>query len=379
MNPSLILILLSLFTWGVGEGMFLYFVPLYLQQLGADPIEIGSIFSVFGFVMMLTHIPAGYLSDRVGRRPVIQAAWILGLVATWIMGLAPSLPLFVTGYLLYGVTGFVSSPLFSYVTAARGKLSAGRAMTLTSAMYNLGAVLGPISGGWIGEHYQLRTIFLFAGVVFVISTGTVLFLKPQPRDEHDGQGSRWSLLKNGRFLGFLGVTFVVMFALYLPQPLSPNFLQNERGITLNQMGLIGSLGNLGNVVFNLALGQLNARLGFLLGQAFVALFALFLWKGTGQAWYMLAYFLLGGFRAARMLVFAQVRGLIHEAQMGLAYGMTEAWNSLALIIAPLLAGFLYDRDPASVYPLGLLLIGIGIIISLIFAPRDERKIANEIV
>ncbi len=67
------------------------------------------------------------------------------------MGLAPTLPLFVVGYVLYGVTGFVMSPLFSYVTAARGKLTAGRAMTLTSAMFNLGAVIGPVSGGWIGE------------------------------------------------------------------------------------------------------------------------------------------------------------------------------------------------------------------------------------
>jgi MFS family permease len=57
------------------------------------------------------------------------------------------------------VTGFVSSPLFSYVTAARGGLTAGRAMTLTSAMYNLGAVIGPISGGWIGEQFSLADHF----------------------------------------------------------------------------------------------------------------------------------------------------------------------------------------------------------------------------
>jgi MFS family permease len=377
MKPSLVLISIALFTWGIGEGMFLYFVPLYLEQLGANPITIGSVLSVFGLVMMLAHIPAGYLADRIGRRPLIQAAWVIGLVSAWIMGLAPALLLFVIGYVLYGVTGFVMSPLFSYVTAARGKLTAGRAMTLTSAMFNLGAVIGPVSGGWIGEQFSMRTIFLFAAGVFALSTVVILFLKPQPRDESEGEERSRGLFGNMRFWGFLGVVFFVMFATYLPQPLSPNFLQNERGISLGQMGLIGSLGSLGNVAFNLALGQLNARLGFVLGQIFVAVFALLLWKGTGQAWYMLGYFLLGGFRAARMLAMAQVRVLIHQAQMGLAYGMTEAGNSAALILAPLLAGYLYDKDPASIYPLSLLLIAIGVIISLIFAPREDRQTAKE--
>ena len=379
MNPSLILVGVSLFTWGIGEGMFLYFVPLYLQQLGAEPILIGTVYGAFGFAMLLAHIPAGYLSDRLGRRPLIRAAWILGLIATWVMALGPSLEIFVAGFVLYGVTGFVSSPLFSYVTAARGKLTAGRAMTLTSAMYNLGAVIGPVSGGWIGEHFSLRTIFLYSALAFVMSTALIVFLKPQARDLHDDQNNARTLLANTRFLGYLGVLFVVMFAMYLPQPLTPNFLQNERGISLSQMGTIGSLGNLGNVVFNLVLGQFSSGIGFALAQACVGLFAFLIWKGSGQPLYMLAYFLMGGYRAARMLAMAQVRVLIHQSQMGLAYGMAEAGNSIALILAPLLAGFLYDKDPASIYSLSLLLITIGVIVSFVFAPRDKRQVAKEVI
>ena len=378
MNPSLLLVGIALFTWGIGEGMFLYFVPLYLQQLGAAPILIGTVYSAFGFAMLLAHIPAGYLSDKLGRRPLIWAAWVMGLVATWVMALGLSLEIFIAGFVLYGVTGFVSSPLFSYVTAARGKMTAGRAMTLTSAMYNLGAVLGPVSGGWIGEHFSIRTIFIYAAVVFVVSTALVLFLKPQPRDLHDSQNTSRTLFKNTRFLSYLGLVFFVMFAMYLPQTLTPNFLQNERGIILSQMGLIGSLGNLGNVAFNLLLGQLSTGIGFVLGQVCVALFAFLIWKGTGQPWYVLGYFLMGGYRAARMLAMAQVRLLIHQSQMGLAYGMSEAGNSLALILAPLLAGYMYDKDPASIYPLSLLLITIGVIISLIFAPRDKHQIVREV-
>lgn len=384
MNPSLVIILFSLFTWGIGEGIFFLFVPLYLQEMGAQPLMIGSILGFFGMMMMVVHIPAGYLSDRFGRKPLLVAAWIIGALSAWTMALAPSLWPFVAGYLLYGLTAFVSAPLFSYVTAARGSLPTGRAMTLTSAMFNLGAVLGPVTGGWIGNAFGLRVTFLAAACVFLVSVGVILFLQPQPRDEHDQDSRRDGLAQNTRFITFVGVLFVGTFVMFLPQPLTPNYLQNERGISLALMGWIGSAGSIGNVTFNLLLGRVNARLGYVLGQALVGLFALLLWKGGGFPWFAAGYFMLGGFRAARVLAFAQVRVLVHPARMGLAYGITEAFGSMAMILSPLLAGYLYDRSPASIYPIsiGLLILSIGLYSRL--APRenvepDPRLIAEALI
>src|SRR5574341_1312143 len=148
MNPSLLWLGASLFMWGIGESMFLLFQPIYLQQLGADPIEIGAILGAFGAVMTLAHIPAGHLSDRIGRRPMLLIAWVAGIVATLVMALAGSLTVFIIGILIYGLTAFVASPLDSYVTAARGKWSVGRAITFISMTFNAGAVLGPVTGGW---------------------------------------------------------------------------------------------------------------------------------------------------------------------------------------------------------------------------------------
>ncbi len=121
----------------------------------------------------------------------------------------------------------------------------------------------------------------------------------------------------------------------------------------------------------LVVGQFAARSGFLLVQVSVAAFSVLLWKGTGLPWYMLGYFLLGGFRSARSLIYAQIRPLIHPAQMGLAYGVAETFSSLAVMLAPLLAGVLYTRDPALVYPVSVGLIGVILMLSGIFAPRRQ--------
>ncbi len=373
MSVDLILLFASLFTWGIGEGMFIYFQPIYLQQLGASTMTIATVFSAFGLAMMLAHIPAGYLADRVGRKPIVIAAWTSGLIATWIMAMARTLPVFIVGVLFYGLTAFVSAPLNSYVTAARGKLSPVRAMTLMSASFNLGAVLGPISGGWIGERYGLHLVYMISACIFIVSTGILLFIRPQPRDEHDPAAPPAKLWTNTRFMTLVGIVCVAMFVMYLPQPLTPKFLQNERGLSLESIGLLGSVGSFGNAALNLILGQFAARTGFLLAQASVAFFSLILWKGMGVPWYALGYFLLGGYRSARSFIYAQARPLVHPAQMGLAYGVAETFSSLAMTLAPLLAGVLYTREPIIVYPVSLGLIGVVILISIAFTPRQTEK------
>lgn len=369
MSASFILLCISLFTWGIGEGLFFVFQPIYLQQLGADTMTIASVYSAFGAAMMVAHIPAGYLADRIGRKPLLLAAWTSGLTATWVMALARTLPVFIVGMLLYGLTAFVSSPLNSYVTAERGKLTPARAMTFMSAAFNLGAVLGPLTGGWIGDRVGLRTVYFIAAGLFVISTVVLFFIHSQPRDGHDTAAPPASLRSNARFIGLLGIIFIVMFATYLPQPLTPKFLENERGLDLSSIGLLGSVNGLGNAVFNLFLGQFSSRLGLVLVQLCVAAFSLLIWRGTALGWYAAGYFVLGGYRAARPFIFSAVRNLIHPAQMGLAYGVAETFNALAVILAPLLAGALYTRQPETVFTASLGLIGLATLCTLAFAPR----------
>ncbi len=378
MNRSLLWLGAALFFWGIGESMFLLFQPIYLQQLGANPIEIGVVLGGFGAALTLSHIPAGHLSDRLGRRPLLIASWLVGIVATLVMALASHLTVFIVGVLLYGFTAFVASPLDSYVTAARGRWSVARTITFVSMMFNAGGALGPVAGGWIGDHFGLRQVYFISASVFVVSTILLLFIASQPRDHRDPINPPPSLLANQRYLGFLAVYFIVAFAAYLPQPLTPNFLNNQRALSLSVIGQLGSIGYLGNAVLNLLLGQLEARLGFVLGQLGVAVYAVLLWRASELGWFALGFFLLGGYRALRGLGVAQVRPFVHESQMGLAYGVAETVGSATVLLAPPLAGFLYSHDPTLTYPVGLVLIGLAVITSLIFIPRSTKLLPERV-
>lgn len=376
MGRDLILMAFALTTWGIGEGAFVGFQTLYLQELGADPLRIGTIIGGFGLAASLAHIPAGYLSDRLGRRPLLWVAWIIGAIAAWIMATANSLAVFVAGMMLYGITAFVISPLNSYITAARGRWSVGRVLTLISATYNTGAILGPLLGGMIGERYGYQKIFLFSACVFILSTLIILFIRPQPVDTPEPEEKGKNLIRNRRYLYFIFAYSLATFAMYLPQPLSPNFLQNHRGLGPAQIGQLYSISSVGIVILNLLLGQLNARIGYLIGQVGVAIFALLLWRGDQFLIYGLAFFILGGFRLARSLATAHIRSIVSQSNMGLAYGLAETLTAISLLFAPLLAGYLYDRDPTQIYMFSLGIIGVSVLVNsaLSAGPRTPTKI-----
>jgi len=369
LNRNLLFIAFALLAWGFGEGMFFNFQPIYLKSLGSNEQQIGLILGAFGAAMAITHIPAGRLADRIGRRPLLLVAWVLGLVATVVMALAQSLSLFVVGMLIYGLTAFVSSPLSSYVTAARGKWPVGTALSLTTATYSTGMVLGPVTGGWIGEHYGLRTVYFVAAGIFVFSTFFIFFIQKQPIDRHDPDSPPTDLVKNFRFISYLGVVAFAIFAMYLSQPLTPNFLEDVRDLSLANVGVIFTFGALGNALFAIFLSRTKPYHGFALAQVMVAAFALLVLRGTSIPIIALGYFLLGGFRAGRPLAMAQAREFVHESQMGLTYGVMETVSAVIFILTPPLAGFIYEKDPALIYTLSLGLITVSVLISLILPRR----------
>jgi MFS family permease len=369
MKRDLILVGVAMFSWGVGEGLFIFFQPIYLEQLGADPILIGTILGGFGMAMTLSHIPAGFLADRIGRKPLMVAAWATGTITCWVMALANSLTVFTIGLIFYGTTLFVMSPLTSYLTAARGNLSVGRVITLMSAGFNAGAVMGPLIGGWIGDNYGLKQSYAVAGVIFFLSLIVISFIGAQPVEQSapEQKDRRWYF--SSRYLVYMGVIFFSFLAMYLPQPLTPNFLSNQAGYDLSQIGILFSVSSVGVVVLNLVLGSLPTLTGFLLAQTAVGFFSLILWWGSGFTWYVLGFLMLGGFRTARNLGVAQVRELVPSARMGLAYGVTETVGGTAVILAPIMAGVLYTYNPVLMYSIGFGLIAVSIIISGRFSPK----------
>jgi len=372
MTRDLRLVAISLFFWGLGEATWYYFEPLYMQQLGADPIRIGAIIGLSSLAMTLTHLPAGALADRFGRRSILIAGWLSGVAAAGIMYWARSLTVFAAGLVLYSFTGFVISPLNSYITNARREWSVARALTTIGAAYSLGAIFGPALGGWVAEQFELRSVFALATVIFAVSTAVIVFAAPQPVEKREEDLHYRDLFSSTALGRFLPLVFVSIFAMYLSWPLTPNFLQNERQMSVSQIGLFGAFNGMGLVLLNLGLGRLESRRGLILAQVFVAVSILLIWQGIGAPWFAAGYLLAGAFRTAHSILLAQAEGLVHRANLGLAYGAVETVSGAVIVLAAPIAGVLYGIRPALPFPVGLLLI----ILALVLTPRLSPSVTS---
>lgn len=376
MNRNLLLIGLSLFTWGLGEGFFIYFQPLYLQEWGADPVMIGGILGGVAIVLALAQIPTGLLTDKFSPKTLMLVSWFIGLVFAWVMTLARSLPVFVIGLLCYNFSGFGIIPINVYSTNVRGKLSVQRALTFSSGFYNLGAVIGPILGGKIADAYGLRTVYLIASIIFIFSVVIIFFIediKGPPHSDLAPQHNRTRILQNPRLLGFMGLLFITLFVMYLPQPLTPNFLQNQQHFSRTTIGLLGACGSLGNAITQIALGSLSPILGLLIGQAMVGLFSISFLVGGSALWFGLGYVLIGGYRLFRSMILAFTRPLIHAGETGLLYGILETVAMVSIVLAPMVSGLLYDQSPTLVYTVSFISILVMAAINAIVLPKIHRS------
>jgi MFS family permease len=78
---------------------------LYLYSLGYDPRFIGLISGANALAILAMSLPAGYLADRVGRRPVLVVGGLAYPLAITGLSVATSTPLIILFNILFGICG----------------------------------------------------------------------------------------------------------------------------------------------------------------------------------------------------------------------------------------------------------------------------------
>ena len=375
-HRDLAIVAISESIWGLGEGLFIYFLPLALQRWNTDAVQIGAVLSMIGVTMAVVQVPAGYFSDRFGTRPLIFAALLLGIASAIVMAAARSLPVFVAGLLAYACTSFISAPMNSYVTSLRGSWTVQRAVTFRAAAFQVGAIFGPILGGWIANTDGLSTVFRYSAGLFLASTLVMSFARrPIVLEHQEASIHLVSPIANPRFLGLLAVVFFTIIAISVPQQLTSLYLLNVQHLSMQQIGLMGTFASIGTAMIMFSLGNLRVSTGMLIGQLLLAGFALLMWQGQSAMAYYVGYFFVGGYQLYRSMALAFSRSFVKVGDTGLAYGLVETGNALAVIVAPLAAGFLYNYRPEAVYIASLGALAITVVLNMLLF-REKR---NEIL
>ncbi len=184
-KPSLIGMCITGFTTSFAMGLVQPIIPLFGNEvIGLNEAAIGVIFGAMGVTRFLVKMPAGILSDRIGKKRVL----IVGLISNGIFTAFMSLSRSFFTMLLPSVTravglGMTMPPMNALVTTLTTKENRGKVMGIFSASRNLGLVVGPLLGGITFDAISVQAPFVVCSIVVFLGASVLILTVKEPDGE----------------------------------------------------------------------------------------------------------------------------------------------------------------------------------------------------
>jgi len=162
-------------------GLFIIFPTFSLLAKDLDfstPATIGLAFGMYGAAQACLQIPAGILSDIVGRKKILYLGLGLFLTGSILAALSTNIYVMMLARLMQGM-GAVSSTCLAYIADSIRGHHHGKAMTIIGLSIALSFVLSFLLGPVISHYFGLSGIFLATASMVLIAMVAVYFL-PNP-------------------------------------------------------------------------------------------------------------------------------------------------------------------------------------------------------
>lgn len=346
---------------GLSDGLYVL-LPLWAEAFGLSLAQIGLLKTIYSGAMASFQLPAGFLSERIGERPLLVAGTLVAGTAYAAIAVVDSTVALAVLLLLSGLASGVQHPLSSALIARAFETGRRRAALGT---YNFSGDLGKVAAtgaaglaiavvGWQGATAGLGAIAVVASLALFVALRRLGAGGPPARPtaaERSIARRDWGIRNP---LGFRAISAIGIidsgvrygFLTFVP------FLLVEKGARIEAVGLALALIFGGGAVGKLACGLLAERLGVIRTAAAteiataLAIFALpFLPLGAAFALLPFAGVALNG---TSSVLYGTVAEFVAPDRQSRAYGLFYTLGIGSGAVAPAAVGVLSDAHGVTV-------------------------------
>lgn len=357
-KSALLIIFMVVFIDLVGFGIVIPILPYYAKSFGANATTLGLLMMSYSLLQFLFAPVWGRISDRVGRRPVLLISMFTTAGAMVLLGLAKSLVWIFAARILGGAGSANISTAAAYIADVTDEKNRAKGMGLIGAAFGLGFIFGPAIGGLLSRYGYPAPMFAAAAIALA-NIVFALFKLPEPpiseAERAQNRTRRFDLalfrrvltnpLSGNAILLFFVITLAftameVTYALFMLE--RHGFNAQKAGMLLAMVGIImagiqgGLIGKLSKrfgekrlVIFGTLVMSVGLTVAALTHNLFVVIGAM-------------ALIAVGNGVNNPSLMSLTSKGAA-PGQRGMVMGVYQSAGSLARVLGPPMAGWLFDH------------------------------------
>ena len=383
-KKALIFGLMSVFLCGMGFSIIAPVVPFlvepYVSNASEQAFFVTILTSIYAVCVFFVAPGLGALSDRYGRRPLLLICLLGSSIGYLIFGIGGSLWMLFIGRIIDGITGGNISTIFAYFADITPKEQRTKYFGWISAIAGIGAAIGPTLGGLLAKFGYAVPMYFGAIITLLNFVYGILYM---PESLHESNRlKKITLVRLNPFTQLMSVLsmktlkrlLISAFLIWIPngslQSIFSLFTMDTFNWSPTLIGLMFSIMGIQDIISQgLIMPKLLMKLSDtkiailgmtseIIGYALIAASAIF----TFYPFFIVGMFVFG---FGDSIFGPSFNGMLSKSgdssEQGRIQGGSQALQSLARIIGPIIGGQVYvslgHSAPAF---MGVILIGLAI-------------------
>lgn len=385
----------------IAGSMFPMLLPIYLTELGASVGQVGLVFTLSSVVILVLQILGGWISDSIGRLRAIAIGGLGGVFGFAAMLMANSWQSMLVAISVSQIPYALVGPSFGAFIAENSTVqNRGRVYGITDTIFQITGVLGPPLGGFLAGGYGFKIMLLVAAILYSLATILRIWMATtmkSPTENAPQRLTRTSLKTSLRammamLLGGGVVTWIFVTdgvwdtAFRLSYELQPLYLEQVAGISIVEIGLLGSIFSIAMMFTPILSGKISDQHGerVPISMGFLMIFGAFMIfvNVSGFLGFALTWMIFGtGVGLLSPAYQALISKVVPQKSLGIFTGMFRSSLGLISLPAPWIGAQLWERFTPRlpfVITAGVALITVFLTWSKFKLPQTEELAAEPV-